>query len=52
MKHFKITVKETNGYIVTPEYMGDDDVDEEFLIKFFGLEEPDVVWYKIEEVDD
>ena len=50
MKHFKITVKEKNGHIVTPEYIGD--VDEDFLVKFFGLEEPDVEWYLINEVDD
>lgn len=52
MKHFKATIKETNGHIVKPEYYGDDEVTVKFLIDFWGCNEPDVEWYVIEEVTD
>lgn len=48
MRHFKATIKETSGHILHPEYFGD--VDKEFLINFWGCNDPDVEWYIIEEV--
>jgi hypothetical protein len=50
MKHFKATIKERGGHILHPEYYGD--VTKEFLIDFWGCNEPDVVWYTIKEVTD
>lgn len=48
-RHFKITVKErTTRQILTPEYIGN--ASREQVIQFFGLEEPDIEWYKIEEI--
>ena len=48
MKHWKVKVKEKgNENILTPELMGD--YDEDYVKKFFGLEEDDVEWYVIEE---
>ncbi len=48
-RHWKIRLKErTAGHILTPEYIGYSDREE--VIKFFGLENPDVEWYEIEEV--
>ena len=48
-KHFKIITKEVgrDNHIET-EYIGD--VDRAYLIKFFGLREGDVEWFRIEEV--
>lgn len=48
MKHYKITVKEKNGQVCHPEFKGNKTRRE--IIEFFGLEEPDVEWYTIEEV--
>ena len=49
-KHFKIRTKErTTGQIVTPEYVGNKT--REQVIEFFGLEEPDIEWYEISEVE-
>lgn len=51
MKHFTAKIKEHgNDHILTPSYTGD--VDKEFLIKFWGLNEPDVEWYTIEETEE
>lgn len=48
MTTWNITIKEVgNPNTLHPSYTGD--VDEKFLINFFGLNEPDVEWYKIEE---
>lgn len=48
-RHWKIRLKErTAGHILTPKYIGYSDREE--VIKFFGLENPDVEWYEIEEV--
>ncbi len=53
MRHFKARIKERGrDTVLTPEYLGDDNTDKVFLIKFWGLEEPDVEWYEIEEVED
>lgn len=46
--HYRIRAKErTTGRIVTPEYIGSKTRAQ--VIEFFGLEEPDIVWYKITE---
>ncbi len=54
MKHFKATIEELGAdgvkRTLTPEYHGD--VDYDFLVKFWELREPNVVWYKIEEIND
>jgi len=48
-KHFKIRAKERpTGKIVTPEFIGYKTQAE--VIEFFGLEDPDIEWYKITEV--
>lgn len=48
MKTFNITIKEVgNPNLLHPSYTGD--VDCKFIIEFFGLNEPDVEWYQIEE---
>lgn len=48
MKTWEITIKEAgNPNLLHPSYTGD--VDRDFIIEFFGLNEPDVEWYKIEE---
>lgn len=48
-RHFKITAKErSTGHIVTPEFIGNKTRKQ--VIEFFGLREPDIEWYKIEEV--
>lgn len=47
-RHFKIIAKERcTGHIVTPEYTGNKT--REQVIEFFGLREPDIEWFKIEE---
>lgn len=44
-----MTVKERgNANVLQPVYVGE--VDEKFLIEFFGLNKPDVEWYKIDEM--
>ena len=48
-KHFKIITKEVGrDNPIETEYIGD--VDRAYLIKFFGLREGDVEWFRIEEV--
>ena len=48
-KHFKIITKEVGRERpIETEFVGD--VDRAYLIKFFGLREPDVEWFRIEEV--
>lgn len=53
---WKATIKEKNNeHILTPEYLVPDDgahdyIDEKYLIDFWGLENDDVEWYKIEKV--
>lgn len=44
-----ITIKEVNSdHTIETEYLGN--IDRKGLIDFYGLEEPDVEWYKIEEL--
>ena len=48
-KHFKIITKEVGRERpIETEYIGD--VDRAYLIKFFALREPDVEWFRIEEI--
>ena len=45
-RHFKIITKEVGrDNPIETEYIGD--VDRSYLIKFFGLREPDVEWFRI-----
>lgn len=46
MRHIRLTIKEKSGR-VTREYM--DDVTDDFVKMFFGLDDPDVESYKIED---
>lgn len=50
MKHWKITIKERGGALLTPESYGEQT--REDIVSFYGLDEPDVEWYRIEECDD
>ena len=48
-RHFKIITKEVGrDNPIETEFIGD--VDRAYLIKFFGLRERDVEWFRIEEV--
>ena len=50
---YEARIKEKgNPHVLTPSYTGDSEtVNEEFLIKFWGLNEPDVESYEIIKVD-
>ena len=48
MRHFNLTIREKGGAVLHPSYVGD--VDEAFLVRHFGLDEPDVESYEIREV--
>ena len=45
---YRITIKEVGKETPTVTYY-DGEINERGLIAFFGLEEPDVEWYTIEE---
>ena len=48
MRKWIVTIKEVERpKLITTTYVGD--VDREFVEEFFGCNEPDVEWYKIEE---
>ena len=48
-KHFKIITNEVGReHPIETEYIGD--VDCAYLIKFFGLREADVEWFRIEKI--
>lgn len=48
-RRFKARIKEKgNDTILTPEHWGY--VTEEDCVKFWGLNNPDVEWYEIEEI--
>lgn len=50
-RFYLIRIKEkNNAHIIETEYLGN--VDEKFLIGFFGLNDEDVEWYEIEESDN
>ena len=54
MKRFKATIKEIGKdgqvHVLHPEYLGD--VTREFLINFWGLNDPDVLEWNIEEFNE
>lgn len=48
---YRITIKEVgNQNLLKPTYSSITEVTEKFLIEFFGLNNPDVEWYKIEKI--
>lgn len=48
---WKATIKERGcKTLLTPTYTGD--VNENFLIDFWGLKEPDVEWYHLEKIEN
>lgn len=47
-RKWKVTMKEVGGEVLTPELHGPFDIDD--VKDHFGLEEPDVEWYSIEEI--
>ncbi len=50
-KHYEITTKEVGREKpIKTTYIGDRD--RRYIIDFFGLEQPDVEWYKIELKED
>lgn len=51
MKTWRATIKERgNDHLLHPEYMFPDEEPktEQDMIEFWGLNEPDVEWYKLE----
>lgn len=51
MKKFIIRIKEKGNYhIITTSHTGDRS--RESVVNFFGLEDPDVEWYEIEEAEE
>lgn len=53
MRHWKCTIKEKgNDKLLVPEYIGDDYFDENACVRFWGLKNPDVEWYKLEEIKE
>jgi len=51
MKTWKCTIKERdNDHILSPMLIGD--FDRNYCIKFWDLNNPDVEWYKLEEVNE
>lgn len=51
MKQYKITMKEV-GTERPLESFYSGDVSREYLIDFYGLKQPDIEWYNIEEVTE
>lgn len=51
MKTWKARIKEYgNDHILTPSVTGE--VDRDYVIKWFGLDQPDVEWYELELVEE
>jgi hypothetical protein len=51
MRHWKCEIKEVgNDHTVMSELIGD--YDEDYCVRFWGLKNPDVEWYKLQEVKD
>lgn len=49
-RYWKVTIKEVgNDTPLVTNYYGY--ADEKKLVEFFGLKEPDVEWYKLEELE-
>lgn len=52
METWAATIKEVSSeHLLTPTYTGEN-VTKKFLVDFWGLENPDVEWYKIERVEE
>lgn len=52
METWKATIKEVGSeHLLTPTYTGKN-VTKKFLVEFWGLENSDVEWYKLERVKD
>lgn len=50
---WQATIKERgNDHILTPTYLCDDNVTKEEIIEFWGLDKPDVEWYKLEKINN
>lgn len=48
-RHWKVTIKERNNpNLLTPELIGW--YDENDIVNFLGLKQPDVEWYRLEEI--
>ena len=44
----EVTYKEINNNNISHNsYLGNDDLTLDFVIKFFGLKEPDIEWYNV-----
>ena len=53
MRKWRVTIKEVgNDHPLVSEYWGDDYVDEKFCVNWWGLKNPDVEWYRLEEVKE
>ena len=53
MRKWRCTIKEVgNGRPLVSEYSGNDYVDEKFCVDWWGLKNPDVEWYKLEEIKE
>lgn len=53
MRKWRCTIKEVgNDHPLVSEYWGDDYVDESFCVKWWGLKNPDVEWYRLEEIKE
>lgn len=50
MKTWKVTLKEVGGSVLHPSLTGD--FDRDYVIKWFGLDQPDVEWYELELVEE
>lgn len=51
MRHWVCEIKEVgNDHTVKPELFGD--FDENYCVRWWGLKNPDVEWYKLQEVKD
>lgn len=51
MKQYKITMKEVgNDRLLESFYYGD--VSREYLVDFYGLNQPDIEWYDIEDITE
>lgn len=49
---YNIRIKEKGSEnILTPSYTSNVKLSRQFIIGWFGLEQPDVEWYEIEEVE-
>lgn len=52
MKYWQATIKEIgNDHLLTPK-LYNEDATRQYCIKFWGLNEPDIEWYTLEQCDD